>query len=268
MIKYFKSRLDAKIRSEAGKRLRAEGFFPINESKSSDVYVIGFPKSGHTWMQYILSSLVFGVSPELLRDTIAQEFVPDMHTSKYFKRYFESAYFKSHDLPKEKYKKVIYLVRDGRDAMVSYYHMLKKVNKFNVTLKEMIVDEKNLFPCSWSAHVKSWLIDNPYMADLIVVKYEDLLNTPVQELSRISKFLGLERSEAFCQNIIANTQIDILRTKAQQYGLVHQMLSGNDGSQFFRQGKAKSYLKEMDPELIVEFEKKASEELRFLGYGN
>jgi hypothetical protein len=51
-----------------------------------------------------------------------QDLVPDVYYTKFYKRYFTPTFFKTHDLPKPQHRRVIYLVRDGRDAMVSYFH--------------------------------------------------------------------------------------------------------------------------------------------------
>lgn len=260
------------LKGEVDRRLavsiRREGFVPIGEVGDEDVYIIGFPKSGHTWMQYILTSLVYGVSPEALRDSIVQEFVPDVHVRKYYKRYHERAIFKSHDLPAPHHKNVIYLVRDGRDAMVSYYEMYRKVINQNVSLEEMIKLDKNVFPCSWRKHINAWLVENPFSINLLVVKYEDLLTNPIHELGRISSFLKLTKNDDVLGEIIKYTHIDVLRAKAKEHGMAHKVLNSPSGFEFFRKGKVKSYLVEMNQDLAADFLKRSENELALLGYLN
>lgn len=248
------------------KSLNDDGYIPMSEVKENDVYIIGFPKSGHTWMQYIITSLVYGISPSLLRDSIVQEFVPDMHVRTFYKRYIERAFIKSHDLPNQSYKNVIYLVRDGRDAMISYYHMLKDIAKPSITLEEMIKDNKGLFPCAWSEHINKWLIENPFPSNIIVIRYEDLLSNPLNELNRLMIFLNIQRDESFCNEIIEHTSIEKLRNKAKTLGLVHKVLNRPDGHNFFRQGKSGIYSNEMPDDLVQLFNKKANMELKYLNY--
>src|SRR5579862_3808690 len=100
------------------------GLRPIGETEPSDIFVCGFPRSGHTWFQNLLAGVVFGANPEFAHDSLIQDLVPDVHYKRFYKRYGPNAYFKSHALPRKEYRRVVYLLRDGRDAMVSYYHFM------------------------------------------------------------------------------------------------------------------------------------------------
>lgn len=268
MKNIIKKFLKGEVERRVVASMKKEGLIPIGEVQDDDVYIIGFPKSGHTWMQYILSSMVFGVSPEALRDSIVQELVPDVHVRKYYRRYHQKAIFKSHDLPAPHHKNVIYLVRDGRDAMVSYFEMYRKVINQNVSLEEMINDDKNVFPCSWSKHINNWLVDNPFKINLLVVKYEDLLMEPVQQLERVASFLQLSSRTEFLTEIVKHTHIDILRAKAKEHGMAHKVLNSPNGFEFFRKGQVKSYLVEMNHDLASKFQQRSGRELSLLGYLN
>src|SRR5436305_13144121 len=101
------------------------GLQPISETAASDIFVCSYPRSGNTWFQNRLAGVVHGVDPEFAHDSITQDLVPDVHYKRFYKRYGDVAYFKSHALPQKDYRRVVYLLRDGRDAMVSYYHFLK-----------------------------------------------------------------------------------------------------------------------------------------------
>src|SRR5262245_49052900 len=76
-----------------------DGYTPIRTVMPNDVFVVGYPKSGNTWFQYIVSALVYGVDPEATPDSVIQELVPDVHAKSFYKRFATPTYFKSHDLP-------------------------------------------------------------------------------------------------------------------------------------------------------------------------
>jgi hypothetical protein len=90
----------------------------------SDMFVAGYPKSGNTWVQYMMAGVLFGVDTRLAPDSLIQDLVPDVYFKRFYRRYLSSMFFKTHDLPKPNYRKVIYFVRDGRDVMVSYFSSL------------------------------------------------------------------------------------------------------------------------------------------------
>ena len=174
------------------------GLLPIHESLPRDVFVCSYPRSGATWFQNLLAGIVYGVDPEWAHDSLIQDLVPDVHYKQHFKRYGATAYFKSHDLPCARYRRVVYLVRDGRDVMVSYRHFLSALQGPIDFVQ--LVRGVGLSPCPWHEHVEAWLA-NPHGADMIVVRYEDLQETPVAALQRVCAFIGLERDATFLERL-------------------------------------------------------------------
>src|SRR2546426_452255 len=82
-------------------------------------------------------------------------------------------------------RRVVYLLRDGRDAMVSSFHFLAALGQ--VTSNEAdfltLVTTGEGLVCRWDEHVTQWLA-NPFGADMLVMKYEDLIAQPTAELRR------------------------------------------------------------------------------------
>src|SRR5262245_51355827 len=128
------------------------GLKPISEFAPTDIFVCGFPRSGHTWFQNLLAGVVFGVDPEFAHDSLIQDLVPDVHYKRCYKLYGNRAYFKSHSLPHKNYRRVVYLLRDGRDAMVSYWHFLTALRGKVDFLR--LVEGDGLAPCHWHEHVE------------------------------------------------------------------------------------------------------------------
>lgn len=104
------------------------GLTPIHETNPEDVFIVGFPKSGNTLMQHIITHLVYGINEEGSRSMV-NLIVPDIYANSHYFRFNTVCYFKSHERPQPNYKRVIYLVRDGREALLSYYHMMKNMGK-------------------------------------------------------------------------------------------------------------------------------------------
>ena len=85
----------------------------INDTQDQDVFVVGFPKSGNTLMQHVMAHLIYGLNQNGSRSLISL-LTPDIYTNSHYFRFSDVCYFKSHDLPKPEYKRVIYIMRDGR----------------------------------------------------------------------------------------------------------------------------------------------------------
>jgi len=66
----------------------------ISESSESDVFVVGYPKSGNTWMQHLVASLAYGIRGAGDIGRAVQALVPDVHHARYYQRFGEVTYFK------------------------------------------------------------------------------------------------------------------------------------------------------------------------------
>ena len=256
---------DERANSLVQEILTTEKFVPIRETKKQDVFIAGFPKSGNTWMQNLIAGVLFGINTEYLPDRLTQELVPDIHYKKYYKRYLNSMCFKTHNLPQKKYKKVIYLVRDPRDVMVSFYHFKKNLG-LQVDIERMIRESSGDLN-NWKIHVMEWQ-KNPFKAEKIIIRYEDLVINPIGELKRITEFLNISRdSEELLRSINGNS-FENMRKKENVLGLDNELnkVIQESGSSFFRKGKVGNYKEELSIDLIKTIESKVHNELGYYGY--
>ncbi len=255
------------IDKETNRRIRSINphWAPIIEFSDEDVFIVGYPKSGNTWFQNLIGGIIYGVNPEHAPDTLIQELVPDVHYKKYYKRFWTPMFFKSHHLPRPEYKRVAYLLRDGRDVMVSYYHHNKALMGNKVDFLKMVKNGTGLFPCKWHEHVEAWL-SNPYDAKMILIKYEDLKKNPVEELKRFCAFVGIEREDSFLNQVVENSSFAKMRQKEIHYGWDNPRWPKNKF--FVRRGQVGSHKDEMPSDVLEAFLSQAGEILRRCGYLN
>jgi hypothetical protein len=202
--------------AQLAKEIRSlTGQLPITEFDERDIFLAGFPKSGNTWMQNLAAGVLYGIDPELTPDSLIQELVPDVVYKRYYKRFSTPMVFKSHDLPRPDYRRVIYILRDGRDVMVSQRH-------FHSALTGKPVEELDFLgqvqaDNAWSDHVEAWLT-NPYDAAILTIRYEHLLADPCAELRRFCDFAGIERSGEFLRALAGKASFEKMRRKELQSG--------------------------------------------------
>jgi hypothetical protein len=242
--------------------LKKDHYHPIDQFNNDDVFIVGFPKSGNTWMQNLISGLLFGIDTRFLPDRLAQELIPDLHSKKIYKRILPISCFKTHDLPKSHYKKVIHIVRDGRDAMVSYFAMNKALG-LDVTLDEMVIEGKNVFPCKWYKFIEKWQ-ENPFGAQILQIKYEDLIYDPLVQLKSISEFIGVRRPIEILEKCVVGSSFDQMRAKEMEYG--YNNTKWNKNEKFIRKGKIGSFKDEMSESLQTSFLQEAHSQLKTCGY--
>ncbi len=80
----------------------------------------------------------------------------------------------------------IYLIRDGRSAIVSYYHYLNDIQGLPATLEELIHGE--VFPGFWADHYKAWAPRR--RPRTLFLRYEELTRSPKDACAKIADFIG------------------------------------------------------------------------------
>lgn len=159
----------------------------------SDLFLVSFPRSGNTWLRYLLTNLRFpDASWDLYSLSVA---FPEIGSGIDLKSAPRPRWIKSHSGVDERYETVIYLVRDGRDCAVSYYHWsgASKKTDFPSFVRSHIL-KGNLTSPAWQDHVVGWT-QKLRPTDLFV-RYEDLIGpAQVSEVQRLARFLELERSD-------------------------------------------------------------------------
>ena len=258
--------IDDKIENVSEQRsdqkLKKLNLEPIENTLAHDVFIAGYPKSGNTWMQNLIAGLIYGLEPSYAQDSLIQDLVPDVHAKKYYKRYSEITFFKSHNLPSPNMKKVIHLVRDGRDAIASYYSYYNKLGR-KCSFEDLIIDGNHLSYSKWHEHTKAW-INNPYDAEILILKYEDLIENPYLQLKRVLNFIGLERPNEVFERTVEGNAFQKMKDREKKFGWEDKKWKPKEG--FIRKGKIGSYKDEIPENLIDYFEKESFKELRHFNY--
>jgi hypothetical protein len=236
---------------------------PIYVTDPEDIFIVGYPKSGNTWMQNLAAAIAFGVDPRVTPDREVNDLVPDVHAQKFYRRSRTPTFFKSHYLPRPEYRRVVYLIRDGRDAMVSYFHYLSALNGSAPDFFEMVATGEGLFPCRWHEHVEAWT-KNPYAAKMITLRYESLKTDPVSELRKFCEFAELDRNDEVLKSVTDACSFNAMREKEKMSGWNSPAWPKDKA--FIRRGEIGSFRDEMPPAVTAEFMRQAQPTLIRAGY--
>lgn len=199
----------------------------INRENYKEVYfLVSYPKSGNTWLRTILANLLIKNNDEISLKNVG-EFIPDTYSEKQLKlarekesqfRRLEKQIFKSHDPYYRNYKnsKVIYLIRNGQDAIYSYYHYLCARREIHPSIESIIDGSEAGSMGKWSDHVCGWLEADS--KNILVVKYEDLKIQPFTEVNRIVEFIQLEVNEHDILIAIEKSNFEEMKKKESELG--------------------------------------------------
>lgn len=158
---------------------------------------------------------------------------------------------REHLIPEEVTKLCIYIVRNPLDivgSLASHYHVgidkaieIMGNNQFtSFRPKEGITSNVPEFIGDWSLNVKSWL--NSKELPLILVKYEELLDQPIETLSKILSALNLPVIKTILQRALVNHNFTRLANQEKDQGFREKIV---DSRGFFRKGKSGSWKEEL-----------------------
>ena len=151
----------------------------ISNKRPWDITIVAWPKSGMTWLQNIVASIMYDAVGMNTPLSVVRELIQDVHEKTRYMRHSERMFFKSHGLPRDiDTKYALYLVRDGRDALLSYYHYLNNTeqpHKWDELVSKY--QHGDIWPGKWGDHVNSWRIYSAVGVRIHVafLRYEDLL---------------------------------------------------------------------------------------------
>jgi hypothetical protein len=140
---------------------------------------------------------------------------------------------------------------------------MKSQEQPELTLGEMFEADNNLWPSSWEKHCQEW-INNPYNAETLIIRYEDLLSNPLPQLRSISNFVGRHNSDERLMEIYNGSSIDRMRAIATKFGWYNTKTKLTNN--FLRKGKAGSWKEEMNQDLIKRFNARAKTILEYYKY--
>jgi len=203
-------------------------------------------------MQHIIAHLYYGLNEEGSRSMV-NLIVPDVYANSHYFRFNEVCFFKSHERPQPNYKKVIYMLRDGREVLLSYYHMMNNMGQ-NISLEDLYTGKINIYGGLWHEHVEAWQ-KNPYQTDILWLKFEDIINNKLHVLKQICHFLEMERSNDELEKVVRLTSFDHMKSLEMRSDWKKmKMANFKEGKAFLRCGKINSYKAEVSEQLLAEFE--------------
>jgi hypothetical protein len=222
--------------------------------KEDDTFVVSYPKSGNTWIRFLIGNIYH--RSETITFSNIEEKVPDIyhHSDRSLLKLPRPRILKSHESYDARYPRVIYVVRDPRDVVVSYYHYLIKMRAIDESypmgrfVEQFIAGEWD-WCGSWRGNVESWLQGSSANDDFLLLRYEDMLSSTFEAVERIALFLGKELSEQDIQLAIDASSFDRMRSLEQEdAGEWKAIRSGRRDKPFMRSGKAEGWRSTLAPE--------------------
>ena len=237
-----------------------------------DVFLVSFPKSGNTWTRFLIANLVYpneNVGFENIHRLVPDPFVT---WKRDFDRMKPPRIIKSHECFDPRYPRVMYIVRDPRDVVISQYHYHRKCNKIadGYPMEEFVQRFLAGQTCphgSWGENVTTWLTSRHDDPRFLLLRYEDMAADPHREMTRVAAFLNLPADNIRVAQAVERSAADRMR-KLEKAQSDKSSLTKNSRKElsFVRAAKSGGWRNELGEQFAGQIEAKWGHIMSFLGY--
>lgn len=275
---------------------------PSLKDNSQVIWITSYPKSGNTWMRFLLAHLLYKETETKSSKDIAL-LIPESALAAGQRMIMPpdgTVLLKTHyggntDIPLfKKTKGFIYIVRNPLDVMISRFHFDKLLQmqpgrkkdseQEKLFLKLHIADfieykgtpvqKTNGGDTSWLENVESWLAAREKFPH-VILRYEDLLNDTRAEMRRVLHFLRRDVTDQELNLAIEHSSFKSMKKmeeqeiKRQHAGFFFQkqlQQSYSLGHRFMRKGKSNLGVVDISKEQLQSFAETFGPMLEHLGY--
>ncbi|KAM9425777.1 cytosolic sulfotransferase 2-like [Pholidichthys leucotaenia] len=222
-------------------------------ARPDDIVIATYPKSGTTWVSYILDLLYFGDAhssvPINFRVPFFELCIPlqpsgtDLVDQLPTMPRLIKTHLPIQFVPKsfwEQNSKIIYVARNPKDTAVSYFHFdcmheLQPDPGDWCSFLQDFMEGKRAYG-SWYDHVNGWWEKKKTYTNLHYMFYEDMIEDCGQEIDHLCSFLGLSPSAEEKEEIMAKATFHNMKSNSMtNYTWIKHL--NQKCSSFMRKGK-------------------------------
>ncbi|MGH9152788.1 MAG: sulfotransferase domain-containing protein [Acidimicrobiales bacterium] len=255
-VRSLLNRAARRVGTDRTARAGGNGPYFFDDVRPEDTYLVSFPRSGNTYLRHLVAALALGRAPTPAE---VQQLVPDVHRAASTRRpsQLSPLVAKSHSPPAVVPANVVYLVRDGRAALLSYHRYLgERGHPTPPGVDDMLV-WAGVWPCPWRAHVSGWLHHLEDRGRAVVIRYEDLVEDPVAALRRVAQLAGLSFGDDRLERAVKDSSRASMRAA--------EATASHGSLNFVGTGTA-SWREAFGPTALCRFEEECADVLVRLGY--
>ncbi|MBN3307660.1 sulfotransferase 1C2 [Amia ocellicauda] len=230
-------------------------------ARPDDILIATYPKAGTTWVVEMVDAVLaegdmsrclriptFNRAPFLELNPLPPfpsglQLLQSMPSPRLVKTHFPV-----HLVPQSFWDndcKVVYVARNGKDNMVSYFHFQRMNQKLPEpgTWDEYFTASLNgqVSWGSWFDHVTGWWKAKE-KRNILYLFYEDMKEDPAREITRLAKFLGKGLDQAVIDRIVDHTSFSSMKDNPMtNYTVLPSFVFNHSVSPFMRKGEVGSW---------------------------
>jgi len=237
-----------------------------------DIFLVSFPKSGNTWTRFLLANLTHPEQPATFANI--DRLIPDPSAThkRDLDRMPRPRIIKSHECFDPRYPRVIYIVRDPRDVVISQYHYHRKLRKIenDAPMEAFVTRFLAGETCphgSWGQNVSTWLGTRERDSRFLLLRYEDMVENPARELAKVVAFLNLSVSPEQIAQAVERSSADRMRKLEKDQAELQGLTKGSRKDlSFVRAAASGGWRSELPTPLVGRIENAWGPIMQHLGY--
>jgi len=237
-----------------------------------DIFLVSFPKSGNTWTRFLLANLRFPDQPATWANI--NRLIPDptVTTKRDFDRMPRPRIIKSHECFDPRYPRVVYIVRDPRDVVVSQYHYHRKIRKIedDSPMEKFVTRFLAGETCphgSWGQNVSTWLTTSEGNPRFLLLRYEDLVADTARELAKVVAFLDLSAGPERIAQAVERSSADRMRQLEKRQPDKNELMKGSRKDlSFVRAAGSGGWRSDLPAPMVARIEAAWGSLMQHLGY--
>ncbi len=240
-----------------------------------DAFLIAYPKSGNTWTRFLVGNLLCG--DRRVDFLNIPELIPhfDVMPGRFFLRMPRPRVINCHEPFRPHYRRVIYVVRDPRDVVVSLFHFQRKrrIIEDGYSLDRFVsrfVAGDTPRPArlgTWEQNVTSWLAMRQNDPDFLLLRYEDMLRETGPALAKIASFLGIDATpERIARAVERSSAHEMQSLEKVQGNEWHQSKGTRQDIPFVRSARSGDWKTALSRDAVAEIESAWGPVMDQLGY--